>query len=91
MLRIRMVLLTMLMVTLPGWAFAVPTSVDVLPTNPSEGDDISLETTLNWSTGGFWVTGSSPSFPSAFEVVANVFRCSKSLLPRPCLWQPGST
>jgi len=71
--RIRIFLLTLLIVALPSGAFATPTSVDISPPNPAVDDLVLFETTLTWSTGGFFVSSASPSFPSAFEILVDFF------------------
>ncbi len=73
MSRIRMFLLILLVVALPGGAFATASSVIVLPPNPAETDSIFLETRLSWGTSGYWVLDTSTTFLSPFEVFTSIF------------------
>jgi hypothetical protein len=73
MSRIRIHLVTLLVVALPSWAFATPISVGVLPPNPSESDSISLQTTLTWGTSGYSVFDSLTISTGPFDLLIQIF------------------
>jgi len=70
--RIQILPLVALIVILPGWAFGMPISVEIVPSTPSTSSSVFLETTLEWGNGGYDLIGSSVTFLSAYELQVDI-------------------